>query len=115
MKKVEISEHGNYLFGVIDGVDFVQSGQLENGQKYGASVKLKFITKVNVIKQVLGTDVVTKKALSQVIKIPTNDNELPSLIAKYNGLIGSDLLINYSTADNHTFTVTDEKSLTVIK
>lgn len=115
MKKVEITEHGNYLFGSIDGVDFVQSGTLENGQKYGASVKLKFITKVNVIKKVLGTDVVTKKALSQIIKIPTTDTDLPSLIAKYNTLIGQDLLINYSTADNHTFTVNDEKDLIPIK
>ena len=43
MKKVEITEHGNYLFGSIDGVDFVQSGTLESGQKYGASVAYLFI------------------------------------------------------------------------
>ena len=63
-KDVKVTKHGNYLYGVLDGVDFVQSGTLENGNKYGASVKLRFITKVTVIKTVDGVDIPTLKAIA---------------------------------------------------
>jgi len=114
MKKVEIVEHGNYLYGNLDGVDFVSSGQLENGTKYGASVKLKFITKVQIVKNVSGIDIPTTKAVSQTIKIPTTDTELPKLVLKYNEFIGQDLLISYSTADNHTFTIDKDLNVMVV-
>ncbi|MCK5293334.1 MAG: hypothetical protein KAJ49_01685, partial [Arcobacteraceae bacterium] len=70
-KDVKVTKHGNYLYGVLDGVDFVQSGTLENGNKYGASVKLRFITKITVIKTVEGVEIPTLKAIAQTIKVPT--------------------------------------------
>ena len=115
MKEVKITEQGNYLYGALDGVDLVASGVLENGASYGASVKLKFITRVSSVKNVAGIDVPTKKAISQIIKIQTTDTELPSIVNKYNELIGKELLINYATADNNVFVVSDEKSISIIK
>lgn len=63
-KEVKLIKHGNYLYGVLDGVDFVSAGVLENGTKYGASVKLKFITKTTVIKTVDGVEIPTQKAIT---------------------------------------------------
>ena len=113
-KEINIKEHGNYLYGSLDGVDFVQSGTLENGQKYGASVKLKFITKVTVVKNVAGIDIPTQKAISQIIKIPTTDDKLVELVHKYNDFIGKELLINYGTADNNTFSISATAEIKVI-
>ena len=113
IKGVEVVEHGNYLYGTLDGVDFVQSGKLEDGTKYGASVKLKFITRVTAVKNVGGIDVATKKAISQIIRIPTTDTDLPVEVAKYNDLIGKDLLISYNTPDNHTYSVPSEVKVLV--
>jgi len=115
MKEIKLSEHGNYLFGVLDGVYFVQSGTLENGSKYGASIKLKFMTTVTVVKIVAGVDIPTKKAISQTIKMATVDSELPTLVHKYNEFIGKELLINYGAGDGNIFIVQDEKSVSIIK
>lgn len=115
MKEIKLTEQGNYLYGVLDGVDLVASGVLENGTQYGASVKLKFITKITVIKIVAGMEIPTKKAISQIIKIPSTDTELPSIVNKYNELIGKELLIGYGTIDNNVFTVIDDKSISIVK
>jgi len=115
MKEIKLTEQGNYLYGVLDGVDLVASGTLENGTKYGASVKLKFITKITVIKTVAGMEIPTKKAISQIIKIPTVDTELPVIVNKYNELIGKELLIGYGTVDNNVFSVLDDKSISIVK
>ena len=114
-KDVKLSKHGNYLYGVLDGVDFVSAGVLENGTKYGASVKLRFITKITVIKTVEGVEIPTLKAIAQTIKVPTANNELSIIVRKYNELIGKELLINYGTSDNNTFAVNANVEIEVIK
>jgi len=113
-KKIELEEHGNFLYGSLDGVDFVASGKLENGTAYGASVKLKFITKIDVVKNVQGTEIKTKKAISQIIKLPTTDEQLALMVHKYNELIGKDLLLSYSTADNNIFQMQSDVSVKVV-
>lgn len=45
IKPVQLTEHGNFLYGTLDGVDFVASGIMQDTKKpYGASIRLKFIT-----------------------------------------------------------------------
>ena len=113
--EVKLAKHGNYLYGVLDGVDFVSAGVLENGTKYGASVKLKFITKTTIIKTVDGIEIPTQKALAQIIKVPCANTELSLIVRKYNELIGKDLLINYSTPDNNMFSVNSNVEILIIK
>jgi len=44
IKPVQVVEHGNYLYGTLDGLDFVASGIMQDTKKpYSASLKLKFI------------------------------------------------------------------------
>jgi len=114
-KEVKLIKHGNYLYGVLDGVDFVSAGVLENGTKYGASVKLKFITKTTVIKTVEGVEIPTQKAITQTIKVPCANTELSLIVKKYNELIGNELLINYSTPDNNVFAVNAKVEIEVVK
>jgi len=114
-KDVKIVRHGNYLYGVLDGVDFVSAGVLENGTKYGASVKLRFITKVSIIKTVEGVEIPTLKAIAQTIKVPCANNELSIIVRKYNELIGKELLISYGTSDNNTFAVNGNVGIEIIK
>ena len=113
--EIRLSKHGNYLYGVLDGVDFVSEGVLENGTKYAASVKLKFITKITIIKNVEGVDIPTQKAISQTIKVPTANTELSMIVRKYNELIGKELLINYSIKDENMFAVNANVEIEIIK
>ncbi|MEA3498046.1 MAG: hypothetical protein U9R16_03195 [Campylobacterota bacterium] len=114
-KDIKLNKHGNYLYGVLDGVDFVSAGVLENGTKYGASVKLKFITKVSAIKTVDGVEIPTQKAISQIIKVPCANTELSIIVKKYNELIGKELLINYGVQDGNTFAVNANVEIEIIK
>jgi hypothetical protein len=105
IKTAELS--GTILIGKIDGVDFTASGKLENGTSYGASVKLKFTSSIDSSKNVNGVSIPTKKLISQIIKIPTDDNSLPMMVAKYNGMIGKDVIIPLQVSDNSSFTTFD--------
>ena len=114
-KEIKLKKHGNYLYGVLDGVDFVSAGTLENGTKYGASVKLKFITKTTIIKTVDGVDIPTQKAIGQTIKVPTANNELSIIVRKYNELIGKELLVNYGVKDENMFVANANVEIEIIK
>lgn len=115
-KPIEIKEHGNYIYGTLDGVDFVTSGIIaETKQPYGASVKLKFIMKAYKSKEVNGVEIKTKVANSQILKINCQDDELATLVNKYNELDGKDLLVNYGGKDGDTFIIHDEKDILTIK
>ncbi|TLP36942.1 hypothetical protein [Arcobacter arenosus] len=116
VKEINLKEHGNFIYGTLDGVDFVPSGVIrESGQTYSASVKLKFIMKSTVTKDLNGVSIPTVRANSQIIKIQCRDEELPSLALKYNDLVGKDLLINYGGKDGDTFVIQDEKDILNIK
>ncbi|RXK14237.1 hypothetical protein CP965_01965 [Halarcobacter mediterraneus] len=116
VKEINLKEHGNFIYGTLDGVDFVPSGVIrENNQAYSASVKLKFIMKSTVVKEINGTQIPTIRANSQIIKIECKDEELPALALKYNDLVGKDLLINYGGRDGDTFKLQNEKDIINIK
>lgn len=114
-KPIEINSHGNYVYGTLDGVDFVSSGKFENGQTYGASVKLKFIMKALKTKAVNGVDITTTTSNSQIIQIKCQDDDLQTLVHKYNELDGKELLINYSAQDGSRFVINDEKDIIALK
>jgi hypothetical protein len=78
-------------------------------------VKLRFITKVTIVKTVDGVEIPTLKAIAQTIKVPCANNELSQIVRKYNELIGKELLISYGTSDNHTFAVNANVEIEIIK
>ena len=115
-KPVQIKEHGNFLYGQLDGLDFVASGIMQDTKKpYGASLKLKFIMKSVFHKELNGTSIPTQRVTSQIVRIPTTDDKLPQLVGKYNELVGKDLFINYNAKDGEVITIQDEKEIIEIK
>ena len=114
-KKVEISEHGNYILGTLDGIDFVTSGVLQDGKPYPSSLRLKFIMKTKVIKTLNGVDMPITKAMSQTVKLLCSDDKLVHLIQKYNQLVGKDLFIKYICKDEEVLTIQDEQGILEIK
>lgn len=116
VKPIQIKEHGNFLYGTLDGLDFVPSGIMQDTKKpYGASIRLKFIIKSTFIKELNGVQIPTQRATSQIMRIPTTDDKLPTQVAKYNELVGKDLLVNYGGKDGDTFIVQDENEILEIK
>ena len=115
-RKVEISEHGNYILGTLDGIDFVASGIMQDTKKpYGASLRLKFIMKTKVIKTLNGVDMPITKSMSQTVKLPCTDDKLVHLVQKYNQLVGKDLFIKYICKDEEVLTIQDEQGILEIK
>lgn len=116
IKPVQIVEHGNYLYGTLDGLDFVASGIMQDTKKpYSASLKLKFIMKSTFYKDLNGLQIATQRVTSQIVRIPTTDDKLPQLVAKYNELVGKDLFINYNAKDGEVINIQDEKEIIEIK
>ena len=116
IKPVQVLEHGNYLYGTLDGLDFVASGIMQDTKKaYSASLKLKFIMKSTFLKELNGIQIPTQRVTSQIVRIPTTDDKLPQLVAKYNELVGKDLFINYNAKDGEVITIQDEKEILEIK
>ena len=115
-KKVEISEHGNYILGTLDGIDFVASGVIkETGKPFPSSVRLKFIMKTKIIKTLNGVDMPITKAMSQTVKLICSDDKLMHLVQKYNQLVGKDLFIKYICKDDEVLTIQDEQGILEIK
>lgn len=106
--EITINEFGNYVYGTLDGVDFGASGKLENGNPYPAKVILRFIFKVNEKKVSGSVEIVTSRSVVNNFRIITTDAELPSLVNKYNELVGKTLLIKYVLADNQNVAINPE-------
>lgn len=116
IKPVQVVEHGNYLYGTLDGLDFVASGIMQDTKKpYSASLKLKFIMKSTFYKDLNGIPIATQRVTSQIVRIPTTDDKLPQLVTKYNELVGKDLFINYNAKDGEVINIQDEKEIIEIK
>ena len=116
IKPIEVVEHGNYLYGMLDGLDFVVSGIMQDSKKpYSASLKLKFIMKSTFLKDLNGALIPTQRVTSQIVRIPTTDDKLLSLVQKYNELVGKDLFIKYYAKDGEVINVQDEKEIIEIK
>lgn len=116
VKEIKLANHGNYIYGTLDAIDFVESGVIEDKNvKYSGSIKLKFIMKSTHMKKIGDKEIPTVRANSQIIKIQVKDEEIEALVLKYNELIGKDLLISYGGKDGDTFTIQDEKDVLTIK
>jgi hypothetical protein len=116
VKPVQVKEHGNFLYGQLDGLDFVPSGIMQDTKKpYSASIKLKFILKSTFLKELNSIKIPTQRATSQIVRIPTTDDKLPQLVAKYNELVGKDLFINYIAKDGEVINIQNENEIIEIK
>ena len=116
IKPVQIAGHGNYLYGTLDGLDFVASGIMQDTKKpYSASLKLKFIMKSTFLKDLNGVQIPTQRVTSQIVRIPTTDDKLPQLVSKYNELVGKDLFINYNAKDGEVINIQNENEIIEIK
>ena len=76
IKPIEVVEHGNYLYGTLDGLDFVVSGIMQDTKKpYPASLKLKFIMIIIMILILF--------YLANIIIKRKNKHKRPSIIIYY--------------------------------
>lgn len=93
--------HGFYLFGKIEGVDFTVEGRLQDGTKYGNSLKLKFAQATQINKDLNGvsTPVTVFKSQTIVINCDSKD-ELSKLVAEYSSKVGKDVVIELNIPDN---------------
>ena len=116
IKPIQLQEHGNFIYGTLDGIDFTASGIMQDTRKpYGASIRLKFIMKSTFFKELNGVKIPILRAVTQIVRLPTTDDKLPQLVAKYNEMVGKDLFINYTARDGEVMTIQNENEIIEIK
>lgn len=116
IKSIQLQEHGNFIYGTLDGIDFTASGIMADTRKpYGASIRLKFIMKSTFFKELNGVKLPILRAVTQIVKLPTTDDKLPQLVQKYNELVGKDLFINYNSKEGDVLTIQDENEIIEVK
>ncbi len=116
VKPIQLTEHGCYLYGTLDGIDFTASGVFPETKKpYGASVKLKFIMKTLSHKELNGVKIPVQNARSVIVKLNTTDDKLPALVQKYNELVSKNLFVNYIPKDGDVLNIDDENEIIEIK
>lgn len=116
VKPIQVIEHGNFLYGTLDGIDFTASGIMQDTKRaYGASIRLKFIMKSTILKDLNGVKIPVLRATSQIVKLASTDDKLPQLVQKYNELVGKDLFINYNSKDGDILNIQDENEIIEIK
>ena len=116
IKPIQLTEHGNFLYGTLDGIDFTPSGIMQETKRpYGASIRLKVIMKSTFYKELNGVKIPIQRAISQIVKLPTTDDKLASLVQKYKELVGKDLFINYNSKDGDILNIQDENEIVEIK
>lgn len=116
IKPIQLQEHGCFLYGTLDGLDFTASGVFpETKRPYGASIKLRFIMKTSILKDFNGTKIPIKTAKSVIVKLDTTDDKLVSLVQKYNDLAGKNLFINYIPKDGDILNLQDENEIIEVK
>ncbi|MDD4330334.1 MAG: hypothetical protein PHD79_10290 [Aliarcobacter sp.] len=105
------SIHGFYLFGKIEGVDFTVEGKLQDGTKYGNSLKLKFSQAVPTLKDLNGISVqiLVYKTQTIVINCESKD-ELSQLVSDYSSKVGQNVVIELNVPDNQKFKALSIKS-----
>lgn len=98
------SIHGFYLFGKIEGVDFTVEGKLQDGTKYGNSLKLKFSQAVPQTKDLNGVavQILVYKSQTIVINCESKD-ELSKLVNEYSSKVGENVVIELNVPDNQKF------------
>ena len=116
IKPIQLQEHGNFIYGTLDGIDFTASGIMQDTRKpYGASIRLKFIMKSTFFKELNGVKIPILRAVTQIVRLPTTDDKLPQMVQKYNELVGKDLFINYNSKDGDVLTIQDENEIIEVK
>ena len=104
MQEVKINKHGNYLYGILEGVEPKDDNTWTNEQGKSIVTKshlvLSFIMNTEVKKEIQGTEIITFVPRKQIIQLPVPSTDLIKLFKHYNGLVKKDLLINYTVMDN---------------
>ncbi len=96
--------HGLFLFGKIEGVDFTVEGKLQDGTKYGNSIKLKFAQAVSQNKDLNGVNVPIVSYRTQTIVINCDSKEeLADLVSEYTNKLGKNVSIELNVPDNQKF------------
>ncbi len=100
------TKNGLTMSGELQGVDFVASGKgvIEGSPiSWGASVKLNFSIKNNIVKTVSGVEIKSTAMYPQTIQISTTDDLLPIEVEKYNKMVGKFVSLQLAPQKNATF------------
>jgi len=105
------NETGLFVQGELQGVDFTPSWVNDQGVRFQASLKLTFLVREKITKNVGGIPVSTNAMIPLQIALNFDDKDIPEQVAKYNGMIGKKLKLRLVPAKNATFKLSGENIL----
>lgn len=102
--EIKLSKHGNYLYGILDGVEPKDDNNWINNQgqtiNTKAHLQLTFILNTEIKKEIQGREIISIVPRKQIIQVPVPSTELLKEYDHFEKLNKKDLLIGYSVTDN---------------
>jgi hypothetical protein len=121
IKSPLLAEHGTFMFGKLDELDFTKKGTgTSNDGKpisWGHSVKLKFISTKIVEKELLGETIEQKKTVFEYMTISCDsEDEIQEKYSFFSNFIGQEILVPIvNNQEKTTYRIDDTKLMIIDK
>ncbi len=121
MNQATLTKHGNYLFGILDGIEPKDDNSWINNQGQAvvtkSHIQLTFILNTEIKKEIQGREIISIVPRKQIIQVPVPSTELLKEYDHFAKLNKKELLIGYSVTDNFKVKIdlTDIKELEIKK
>ena len=110
-----LSEHGTYMFGKLDELDFTLAWTTDQGQKMPPMLKLKFIVTKKATKTLMGVDREYDKTVFEYLNIQCEtEEEIANKLNTFEKFVGKEILVPIENTKEKTTYKINETNLKII-
>jgi hypothetical protein len=110
-----LSEHGTYMFGKLDELDFTLAWTTDQGQKMPPMLKLKFIVTKKAVKTLMGIDREYDKTVFEYLNIQCeSEEEIANKLSIFEKYVGKEILVPIENTKEKTTYKINENNLKII-
>ena len=110
-----LSEHGTYMFGKLDELDFTLAWTTDQGQKMPPMLKLKFIVTKKAVKTLMGVDREYDKTVFEYLNIQCEtEEEIANKLNIFEKFVGKEILVPIENTKEKTTYKINENNLKII-
>ena len=110
-----LSEHGTYMYGKLDELDFTLAWKSDQGQMMPPMLKLKFIVTKKAVKTLMGVDREYDKTVFEYLNIQCeSEEEIANKLSIFEKYIGKEILVPIENTKEKTTYKINENNLKII-
>lgn len=110
-----LSEHGTYMYGKLDELDFTLAWTTDQGQKMPPMLKLKFIVTKKAVKTLMGVDREYDKTVFEYLNIQCEtEEEILNKLNIFEKFVGKEILVPIENTKEKTTYKINENNLKII-